>query len=265
MADSAPFGLELGGVFERVLDQAISLGQVVEAMERCGSLIDRAELRTRALGAIHAIAAFADIEYREYLAAVTASSVRRNGRRALRAPAPPSSAPVPPSSASALVPPSRVAGPPSRTSGPESRAPGTASHGALPPSHAAGLPGRAAGAPSSAPAMRVSASVGLVLLLSGYGMRSSGALPGAGDGLLTAGLLLGALAVGVAVGDLVRRSGPVRGDRPDGSGAVAGSADTVARARQAWELALLERGVVPFLLGRLEEARLGQRRDHAGR
>ncbi|MFG2928267.1 hypothetical protein [Streptomyces achromogenes] len=228
MTDSAPLGLELRGVFERVLDQAISLGQVVEAMERCGSLADRAELRTRALGAIHAIAAFADLEYREYLAAVTARSGRRNGRRTLRSPAPPS------------------------------RDPGMPPYGALPPSRAAG--------PASSPcALCVSVSVGLVLLLSGYGMWSCGVLPRAGNGVLTAGLLLGAPAVAAAIGHLARRSGPVAGDRSGGSGAAAGSADTVARARQAWELALLERGVVPFLLGRLEEAHLERLRDHAGR
>ncbi|MEU3957240.1 hypothetical protein AB0F45_33890 [Streptomyces achromogenes] len=214
MTDSAPLGLELRGVFERALDQAISLGQVVEAMERCGSLADRAELRTRALGAIHAIAAFADLEYREYLAAVTARSGQRNGRRTLRSPAPPS---------------------------------------------------RAAGPASSPCALCVSVSVGLVLLLSGYGMWSCGVLPRAGNGVLTAGLLLGAPAVAAAIGHLARRSGPVAGDRSGGSGAAAGSADTVARARQAWELALLERGVVPFLLGRLEEAHLERLRDHAGR
>ncbi|WP_381561860.1 hypothetical protein [Streptomyces eurythermus] len=234
MTDSAPLGPELGGVFERVLDQAISLGQVVEAMERCGSLVDRAELRTRALGARNAIAAFADIEYREYLAAVTASSGRRRDRRALRHPAPPS------------------------------REPGTPAYGALPPSRDPGPSTPAAGPPPSSSARLVLASVGLVLL-SGYGMWSSGALPRAGGGVLAVCLLLGAPAAGVAIGRLVRRSGPVAGDRSGGSGAAAAPTDTVARARQAWELALLERGVVPFLLGRLEEARLGQRRDHAGR
>ncbi|MFF9671089.1 hypothetical protein ACF1GS_05215 [Streptomyces eurythermus] len=235
MTDSAPPGLELGGVFERVLDQAISLGQVVEAMERCGSLVDRAELRTRALGAMNAIAAFADIEYRDYLAAVTASSGRRRGRRALHDPAPPSCDP------------------------------GVPSYGALPPSREPGLPTRSAGPPSSTSTRLVLASGGLVLLLSGYVMWSPGALPRAGEGVLTVCLLLVAPAVGVALGHLVRRSRPATGDRSRGSGAAAVPSDTVARARQAWELALLERGVVPFLLGRLEEARLGQRRDRAGR
>ncbi|MFF7092547.1 hypothetical protein ACFY9A_09120 [Streptomyces rubradiris] len=229
MTDRAPLGLELGGVFERVLDQAISLGQVVEAMERCGSLVDRAELRARALGAMNAITAFADIEYRDYLAAVTATADRRRGRRALRAPAPSSPAP------------------------------------GVPPSRDPGRPSRAAGPPPSTSVRLVLSSVGLVLLFSGYGMCFSGTLPRAGDGVPTVCLLLGALAVGMAIGHLVRRSGPVAGDRSGGSRTAAAPADTVARARQAWELALLERGVVPFLLGRLEEARLGQRRDRAGR
>ncbi|CAL9324914.1 hypothetical protein [Streptomyces sp. SudanB182_2057] len=235
MTDSAPLGLELGGVFERVLDQAISLGQVVEAMERCGNLVDRAELRARALGAMNAITAFADIEYREYLAAMTASSDRRRGRRAPRDPAPP---------------------PPG---------PGVPSCAAPPPSRDPGRPAPAAGPPPSTSVRLVLSSVGLVLLFSGYGMWFSGVLPHAGDGVLTVCLLLGAPAVGLAIGHLVRRSGPVADDRPGGSRTATAPADTVARARQAWELALLERGVVPFLLGRLEEARLRQRRDRAGR
>lgn len=39
----------------------------------------------------------------------------------------------------------------------------------------------------------------------------------------------------------------------------------VTRAREAWELALLERGVVPFLLGRLEELLMGQRGGRTAR
>ncbi|WP_181797240.1 hypothetical protein [Streptomyces sp. WELS2] len=95
------------------------------------------------------------------------------------------------------------------------------------------MPTRAAGPPPSTSARLVSASVALVLAFSGYGMSPSGALSHAGDSVLTAGLLLGALAVGVAVGDLLRRSRPEADDRSGGRGAVAGTADTVARARQA--------------------------------
>ncbi|MFJ5975126.1 hypothetical protein [Streptomyces sp. NPDC093060] len=39
----------------------------------------------------------------------------------------------------------------------------------------------------------------------------------------------------------------------------------VTRARETWELALLERAVVPFLLGRLEELLMRERGDRAAR
>ncbi|MFF7753783.1 hypothetical protein ACFZCP_32150 [Streptomyces sp. NPDC007971] len=59
-----------------------------------------------------------------------------------------------------------------------------------------------------------------------------------------------------------------RGARSAGEGrtpADAEAAAEVARAREVWELALLERGVVPFLLGRLEEVLMRERGDRAGR
>ncbi|MEU5533355.1 hypothetical protein [Streptomyces sp. NPDC020362] len=57
-----------------------------------------------------------------------------------------------------------------------------------------------------------------------------------------------------------------RGGRSNGRGrARADAAADVARAREVWELALLERGVVPFLLGRLEEVLMQERGDRIRR
>ncbi|MFF7126110.1 hypothetical protein [Streptomyces sp. NPDC008240] len=57
-----------------------------------------------------------------------------------------------------------------------------------------------------------------------------------------------------------------RRDRAAGAGDTpAGDVPDVKRARETWELALLERAVVPFLLGRLEELLMRERGDRAAR
>ncbi|MEU3843176.1 hypothetical protein AB0E88_24445 [Streptomyces sp. NPDC028635] len=101
----------------------------------------------------------------------------------------------------------------------------------------------------------VSAVVAAAFLLTGYGLRAFDGHPYMGDGFLTAGLLIGALAVGAAVADVVW----LWATGPAGPADTADTADTAAdRARQRWERALLERGVVPFLLGLVEAAPAGE-------
>ncbi|MGV9565118.1 hypothetical protein [Streptomyces sp. NPDC003480] len=96
----------------------------------------------------------------------------------------------------------------------------------------------------------------LVFLVSGYGFRVLDGRPYIGDGLITAGLIAAAVAVGGMIGDLVyllvaaARNTPV--DQEPASQAP--DQPDVPRVHEEWELALLERGVIPFLLGRLEEA-----------
>ncbi|MFE7994426.1 hypothetical protein [Streptomyces shenzhenensis] len=110
----------------------------------------------------------------------------------------------------------------------------------------------------------LSAVAAAVFLLSGYGLRAVGGRPYVGDGLIMAGLLAAAVAAGAAIGDLIwllvtavrNRSGEERGTPADAD-------PEVAAARAAWELALLERGMTPFLLGRIEEARMRERGDRA--
>ncbi|MFE2062545.1 hypothetical protein ACFXDH_09080 [Streptomyces sp. NPDC059467] len=198
---------ELNAVFERMLDRALRLEQVAEAIGGGVGPLGCEELRDRALRARAAIVAFADIEYRAYLEALAAA---------------------------------REGGPP-----------------------ATGPPDAAA-KPSVLPVLlwRVPAVTGLVLLLSGFAARCYGGRPHAGVGLVAAGLLVAAIAVGAAVGDAVRvsvaaargRTEAERDTPPDATG-----------ARQTWELALLERGMVPFLLGRIEEERMAQRGERVAR
>ncbi|MER6978936.1 hypothetical protein [Streptomyces carpinensis] len=76
------------------------------------------------------------------------------------------------------------------------------------------------------------------------------------------------MAVGAAIGDLIWLLATAQGNRSvrDGDGDIADGGEVdVAEERKAWELTLLERGIVPFLLGRLEGIRIEERWDPAAR
>ncbi|MEU9990174.1 hypothetical protein AB0E10_25910 [Streptomyces sp. NPDC048045] len=88
------------------------------------------------------------------------------------------------------------------------------------------------------------------------------AAPARGAGPL---LLLPAAARAVLRLRVTRRGARSAGGGRTPADAEADAAADVARAREVWELALLERGVVPFLLGRLEEVLMRERGDRAGR
>ncbi|MGW3284753.1 hypothetical protein ACWDR3_08930 [Streptomyces sp. NPDC001002] len=110
----------------------------------------------------------------------------------------------------------------------------------------------------------LSAVAAVVLLIAGYGMRVFADRPYVGGGLITAALLAGAVAVGVAVGDLGWLLVAAARSRPlDDAGEGGRGGD--GRGGEAWEAALLERGMVPFLQRCLEEARAGGRGDRAVR
>lgn len=88
-----------------------------------------------------------------------------------------------------------------------------------------------------------------VYVLSGFDVHALDVRPHLNDGLIMVVVILAAVTAGAALGDLLwslatrRRSAP--GDHETGG----------AEARQAhldWQLALLERGLMPFLLGRLD-------------
>ncbi|MEV6482109.1 hypothetical protein [Streptomyces sp. NPDC051576] len=99
--------------------------------------------------------------------------------------------------------------------------------------------------------------VAAVLLVLGFGMRGPGGRPYVGDGLLTAGLIAGAVAVGAMVGDF---AWSLMG-AADGASRTDGPEDVWVR--EEWELALSEWGIVPFLLDRIE-ARCAPERDGRG-
>ncbi|MER6123188.1 hypothetical protein ABT173_11005 [Streptomyces sp. NPDC001795] len=86
-----------------------------------------------------------------------------------------------------------------------------------------------------------------VFLLCGFGLRAFAVRPHIGDGLVMAGVIAAAVTAGAALGDLAWLLVTRRRGRRDGDGP--GERDPeVCRAREAWELAVLERGLVPFLL-----------------
>ncbi|MCH0564601.1 MULTISPECIES: hypothetical protein [unclassified Streptomyces] len=120
------------------------------------------------------------------------------------------------------------------------------------------------GGPLPPPAVLVpalSGGIAALLLLAGYGVSALGGRPYVGGGLMTAGLMAGALAVGAGAADVVWTwaTGTAARDHPAAAGEEpADAGPTATRAREAWELAMLERGAVPFLLGRLEEAAMSQ-------
>jgi hypothetical protein len=97
-------------------------------------------------------------------------------------------------------------------------------------------------------------SLGIVItgvyLLCGFGLHALDRRPHIGDGLATAGVIAAAVAAGASVGNLAwllkaaRRCCGVGGEG-HGSGLGRGQAE------DAWEHALLEHGVMPFLLDRL--------------
>ncbi|MFI9645304.1 hypothetical protein ACIHAA_03265 [Streptomyces sp. NPDC052040] len=97
-----------------------------------------------------------------------------------------------------------------------------------------------------------------VFLLCGFGLRAFAVRPHIGDGLVMAGVIAAAVTAGAALGDLAwilvtsarSRSGLRRGPAADRD-------PEVCRARETWENALLERGLVPFLRQRAESARTG--------
>ncbi|MET8410342.1 hypothetical protein ABZV34_19955 [Streptomyces sp. NPDC005195] len=88
-----------------------------------------------------------------------------------------------------------------------------------------------------------------VYVLSGFDLHALDVRPHLNDGLIMVVVILAAVTAGAALGDLVwslaTRRRPAPTDREPGG----------AEARQAhldWQQALLERGLIPFLLGRLD-------------
>ncbi|MDT0462630.1 hypothetical protein [Streptomyces gibsoniae] len=104
-----------------------------------------------------------------------------------------------------------------------------------------------------APVLAGAAAV--IFLLLGYALKLLVPAASPAQALVTAGWYFGALTAAAIVADAIgllvitRRGGP-SGSGPEPAGALP---PEVARAREAWRTALLERGVLPFLRAALEE------------
>ncbi|EST36659.1 hypothetical protein [Streptomyces roseochromogenus] len=112
----------------------------------------------------------------------------------------------------------------------------------------------------------LSAVAAAVFLLCGYGLRALDQARRIGEDLITAGLIAAVAAVGAAVADLVWLFVAAARNRSSAGSPEPGDTDPrVREAWEAWEEALLERGILPFLLGRLELAHMAAetaRPDH---
>ncbi|MEU8588751.1 hypothetical protein AB0C59_17390 [Streptomyces sp. NPDC048664] len=92
-----------------------------------------------------------------------------------------------------------------------------------------------------------------VFLLCGFGLRAFAVRPHFDDGLVMTGVIAAAVISGAALGDLawllVARA---RGRCGRGDDDLADRHVQVRRAREEWERAVLERGLVPFLSERVD-------------
>ncbi|GGX36988.1 hypothetical protein [Streptomyces noursei] len=132
----------------------------------------------------------------------------------------------------------------------------------VPPPPAAGTSSRSGGV---LPALGVlvpslAATAAVVFLLFGFGLRTVAAPSTLADELLTAGWTsAGVAGMAVLIG-LAWLLVTASRNRAAADAHTPAEADpNVARAHEAWQLALLERGIMPFLLGRLDTATSGGR------
>ncbi|MGJ5752051.1 hypothetical protein FB563_0119 [Streptomyces puniciscabiei] len=105
----------------------------------------------------------------------------------------------------------------------------------------------------------LSAVAGAVFLALGYGLRALDQARQIGDDLVTTGAVAAVVAVGSGAVDLIWLL--VAAARNRSSAGHADHGDRDPRVRQAWDVwqaALLERGMVPFLLGLLERAHMAE-------
>ncbi|KPC61599.1 hypothetical protein ADL29_23540 [Streptomyces chattanoogensis] len=100
----------------------------------------------------------------------------------------------------------------------------------------------------------LSATAAAVFLLFGCGLRAVGMGSRLADELIFAGLTAGAIAAAATLIGLVWMLVTAARNRAAADAGTPGDMDSAAtRAREAWQQALLERGVTPFLLGLLDD------------
>ncbi|MEW2530328.1 hypothetical protein [Streptomyces sp. NPDC047071] len=102
----------------------------------------------------------------------------------------------------------------------------------------------------------LSAVTAEVLLLTGLALAAFTERQYLPEAFMTVGLIAATVAVGSALPDLARLSTRARHRHPGPAATGRRTPDgTIEQARAAWHMALLERGVMPFLLGCLTEVR----------
>ncbi|MDX3227020.1 hypothetical protein [Streptomyces sp. ME19-01-6] len=232
--------------FERVLDEALRTADRRADLSGIGQRLNNEQLRTMAMNAAAAIAVCAADEYHHFLAA----------REKLRQPAPTAWPDTVDDSEFAA---GDTAGdgaagdvtiPGGATTAGEVTTPDgvtTAGGFAATVGDAASGAGLVAVLSVLAPVLAGTAAV--IFLLAGYLLHLLHPTPSIAQPMVTAGWLFAAL---TAAGLLIAAVGLLLTAMHNGTGAIRGSArsaqrEEVDRAREAWRLALLERGVVPFL------------------
>ncbi|MEU0839887.1 hypothetical protein ABZ370_10480 [Streptomyces sp. NPDC005962] len=201
--------------FERVLDEVLRTADRQPDLKGIGQRLTAEQLRTMALSASAAITACAAAEYQDYVVA----------RTRLREPAPP----LP------------MTGDPRDD---DEHAHSAGFGGTLLDASGAGLvPMLAVLAPVLA------GTAAIIFLLVGYVLHVLDPSPSIAQPMITAGWFFAAL---TAAGILLAGVGLLITALRNGSSAIRGEAlaeqlEEVDRAREAWRLALLERGVLPFL------------------
>ncbi|MFC7305995.1 hypothetical protein ACFQVC_17430 [Streptomyces monticola] len=213
--------------YERILDEALRSAPQRPDLAAVGERLNPEQLRTMALNATALITAAAATEYQHYVKV----------REELREPAPAS-------------PPVRESNTADPGGGSMNLATTVGSVGEVAETAGAGLVAVLA---VLAPVLAGTAAA--IFLLVGYILKMLNPEPAFADTLLTAGWLFGAL---TAAGILVAAVGLLLTALRNGAtslqaGAQGELSEEVARAREVWRQALLERGVLPFLRDALAE------------
>ncbi|MEW2620235.1 hypothetical protein [Streptomyces sp. NPDC048106] len=212
--------------FERLLDEVLRSAPHRPELAAVGRRLSPAQLRTMAIAASALITVAAAAEYQRYV------RIRDELRHPEQASGAAGSAPAEPGPAAAEL---------------------AAPHGA----------GAVAVVAVLAPLL--SATAAAIFLLIGYILRSLDPRQPIAGTMLTAGWVFGALTVAAllvaAVGLLVTA---LRNGASPESRARDAATEEVARARAAWETALLERGILPFLKEALADHSHYTGSDHGG-
>ncbi|MFF4791367.1 hypothetical protein ACFY2M_16705 [Streptomyces sp. NPDC001276] len=211
--------------YERILDEALRSAPHHPELTAAGQRLNSEQLRTMALSATAVITAAASTEYHHYVKV----------REELRRPAP-------------AVPPSLIEDDSAESGGLGRPA---ATLGEVTEAHGAG-----AGAVVAVLAPVLAGTAAALFLLVGYILRMLDPTQAFAQSMITAGWVFGALTAAAILAAAAGLLLTALRNRPSlDSGAYAELGEEVAQAREAWEDALLERGILPFLRDALADPR----------